>query len=205
MADHLSRAITAAIRRIAGGHRKFAPFFSWLAEQPEGTRETELDTIESGAGLSRLQAVALCKQLQDASVGRSVAGRRGRASRIEWSADPRAIGAALAQADGVTRADEAEGPDSEELSPARTRSSSTLQRQAPAPTPAPTHPEREDEDQHLFRLRQDRQVRLSLPMELTQGEAARLADFVRALGLPEHDDGAVLGIGKADGCGPIAL
>ena len=195
MADHLSRATTAAVRRIAGSHRRFAPFFPWLAEQPEGTRKTELDTIKSAVGLSRLQAVALRKQLQEANVGRFVAGRRGRASRIEWSADPRAIGAVLAQADGVSRADGAEEAGNEEPSPARARSSSTSQRQAPVPTPVPASPEREDEDQHLFRLRPDRQVRISLPMDLTQGEAARLADFMRALGLPEHDDGAALGMG----------
>ncbi len=194
MADHLSRAITAAIRRIAGSHRKFPPFFAWLAEQPEGTRETELDTIESAAGLSRLQAVALCKQLQDANVGRFVAGRRGRASRIEWSADPRVVGAVLAQADGATRTDGAEWSDFKEPSPARTRPSSTSQQQAKAPTPALASPEREEEDQHLSRIRPGRQVRISLPMNLTQGEAVRLADFMRALGLLEHDDGAVLGI-----------
>ncbi len=194
MADHLSRATIAAIRRIAGSHKKFVPFFSWLAEQPEGIRETELATIESAVGLSRLQAVALCKQLQEANVGQFVAGRRGRASRIEWSADPCIVGAVLAQADGATLADGAERADLEEPSPARTRSSNTSQRQAPGQTSAPASPKREDEDQHLFRLRQDRQVRLLLPMDLTQGEAARLADFMRALGLPEHDDGAVLGI-----------
>ena len=173
---------------------KFPPFFSWLGEQPEGTRETDLDIIESAVGLSRLQAVALCKQLQEANVGRFVAGRRGRPSRVEWRADPRAVAAVLAQADSVTRADEAEWADSEEPLPARKRSSSTSQRQASPSTPDFASAEPEDEDQHLFRIRPDRQVHISLPMDLTQGEAARLADFMRALGLPEHDDGVVLGI-----------
>ena len=96
----------------------------------------------------------------------------------------------FAQMDGANRVDGAEGADFEEPSSARTQPSSTFQRQVPAQA----GPEREDEDQHLFRLRPDRQVRVSLPMDLTQGEAARLADFMRALGLPEHDDGVVLGI-----------
>ena len=195
MADHLSRATSAAIRRVAGSHRKFGLFFTWLTEQPGGARETDLDAIESAAGLSRPQAIMLCKQLQEAAVGRFVAGRRGRSSRVEWIVDPRAIGAVFAQADGGTQADEAGWRDLDEPAPARARSSSTSQLQTPAPAPAPASPEREDEDRHLFRLRPDRQVRVSLPIDLTRREAARLADFVRALGLPKRDDGAVLGMG----------
>ena len=190
MAYHLSRATTAAIRRVAGSHRKFGPFFSWLAELPGEADETDLDTIESAVGLSRLQAVTLCKQLQGAAVGRFVSGRRGLPSRIRWSVDPRAVGAALAHADGATQADEAEWADVEEPSPDRARPRGTSQRQAPSPA----SPERGDEDRHLFRIRPDRQVRVSLPIDMTRREAARLADFVRALGLPERDDGAAPGI-----------
>ena len=196
MADHLSRTIKSAVRRIAGSNKRFGPFFSWAADQPEGTRETELDTIESQVGLSRLQAVALCKQLQEATVGRFVAGRRGRPSRLEWNLDPRAVGAVIVQAEGDAQVDETDGGDGDDA-PAPSRGNSRSRQQhdaAPAPAPAAQTAEREDEDRYSFRLRSDRQVHVSLPIDLTQREAARLAEFVRALGLPEDHDGAAFGL-----------
>lgn len=195
MADHLSRTIKSAVRRIAGSNKRFGPFFSWAAEQPEGTRETELDAIESQVGLSRLQAVALCKQLQEATVGRFVAGRRGRPSRLEWNLDPRAVGAVIVQAEGDAQVDEADTGDGEDA-PAPSRGGSRNKQfhdAVPATAAAPVM-DREDEDRYSFRLRSDRQVHVSLPIDLTQREAARLAEFVRALGLPEDHDGAAFGL-----------
>ena len=192
MAEHLSRAVKSSVRRIAGSNKRFGPFFAWAAEQPEGTRETELDTIETAVGLSRLQAVALCKQLQEAAVGRFVAGRRGRPSRLEWNVDPRAVGAVIAQAEGDAQADEPEPADFDDA-PEPRRSSRQAQPAAAPAAPAAVL-EREDEDRYSFRLRSDRQVHVSLPIDLTQREAARLAEFVRALGLPDEPDGNVFGL-----------
>ncbi len=190
MADNLSRTIKAGLRRIAAGNKRFAPFFQWAVEQPEGTRETPLDDIETAVGLSRLQAVSLCKQLQDATVGRFIAGRRGRPSRLEWNVDPRAVGAVIAQSE--------ESPEEEideETAPRRARAQQHQQQRAqPEPEVAVQMSDREDEDRYAYRLRQDRQVHFALPVDLTQREAARLAEFVRALGLPDEPDGAAFGL-----------
>ena len=180
MADNLSRTIKSAIRRIAAGNKRFAPFFPWAAELEEGVRESELEVIEQAVGLSRLQAVALCKQLQEATVGRFVAGRRGRPSRLEWNVDPRAVGSVIVQAD------EAED---DEPAPARAEP----RRQAAPALTAPA-PEPSDEDRYAFRLRADRQVHFALPVDLTQREAARLSEFVRSLGLPDEHDAAAFGL-----------
>lgn len=189
MADNVSRTIKAALRRIAAGNKRFAPFFQWAIEQPEGTRETPLDDIEHAVGLSRLQAVSLCKQLQDATVGRFIAGRRGRPSRLEWNVDPRAVGAVIAQSEETLEED---GED-EAASPRRARAL-PQQRSHPEPVVVVQTAEREDEDRYAYRIRHDRQVHFALPVDLTQREAARLAEFVRALGLPDEPDGAAFGL-----------
>ena len=189
MADNLSRTIKAGLRRIAAGNKRFAPFFQWAVEQPEGTRETPLDDIEHAVGLSRLQAVSLCKQLQDATVGRFIAGRRGRPSRLEWSVDPRAVGAVIAQSEETPEED-----GEEEAAPRRARAQPQQQRPLPEPEVTVQAPDREDEDRYAYRLRHDRQVHFALPIDLTQREAARLAEFVRALGLPDEPDGAAFGL-----------
>ncbi len=111
----------------------------------------------SDRGLSRGEIIGMLRKLEALELGSYVTGRKGHPSRFEWKYASRDI-AMMATGD-------------------ETKTN---------PEPAPQVDEDEPEavmHMHQFLLRTDLKVQFELPVDLTQAEAARLADYVKTLPL----------------------
>ena len=132
--------------------------FEHLAARQRNRKETTVDGLISalqrdGTEVSRNEVVAIFKELQDAECGKFLVGRKGHQSRFEWKVP-------LSKVGGIAPAFDA-SPGEEERKPLVETPASTLY--------------------HQYILRQDFTVKLSLPADLTDAEASRLADFIRTI------------------------
>ena len=107
-----------------------------------------------GKAISRGEAIEVLKKLADLGCGSFVVGRRGRPSRFEWSVGMVGVGKAAA----------GESVEIEEVS-----------------QDDPNEETSEQSFPHRFQLRPDFLVEVSLPGNLTNAEASRLADYIRTL------------------------
>lgn len=135
----------------------------WFASRERNSREMTVDRLRnklrySGTEISRPDVIELFRGLEAAGCGEFVVGRHQHPSRFVWSVSLVSVGQAAA---GKSTTVEAILP-TEELEPAsESRNGESVE--------------------HLFNLRADTRVRLSLPRDFTKTEANRLADFVRTL------------------------
>jgi hypothetical protein len=135
-----------------------------LAEEYKPKNETKvyeavsiLDAYEISVTYS--QIVALFRQLEKVGVGTFFVGRKGKRSRFYWTIDIKAVGKAL------------------EESAAGAIPSSKVS--VPIKEVAPVHVAASL--RHPFHLREDFELVLSLPADLTDREAQRIAKFVESL------------------------
>ena len=150
-------------RALRGLYREEAnqAFFDWAA----GTKsfsETAAETVMRQGQLEREPAIGLLQKLAEAGLGTFVVGRRGAKTRIVWEYKLPDIGAAASGAvQHLHKVKDEEVEDGEEEG----ESNEALM------------------IEHLFNLRTGLRITVSLPRDLTQREAERLARFVEALPL----------------------
>ncbi len=116
----------------------------------------QVNTATDGHPLSRGEVIAVFKRLEELGCGKFIVGRRGGASRFEWEYGMVDVGRAAAGEPAEPESISPEEKDSEE---------ERLERML----------------DHRFRLRRDLVVSLSLPADLSQVEAGRVAEFVKTL------------------------
>jgi len=148
--------------------------FEIFKDREKDSKETKLERLEDlirfqGGSPSRVDIVSLLKGLQEAGCGRFIVGRRGAASRFEWSVSLRSVGRAATSGSGEVSqidldADERDGDD-DSMDEADNASIT-----------------------HTFALRPEYRVKLRLPTDLTAREAKRLADFLRTLPFDDHEN-----------------
>jgi hypothetical protein len=135
--------------------------FDWAAKQ-NFHKETTVDQIEQGADLDRAWVIYAMKELAQLGFGKFVVGRRGNDSRMIWKVNLGDLGR-YAQGSNVEfdEPELASGPPQTSAEPAA------------------------QEIVHFYQLRPELRLSLKLPLDLTPGEARRLADFI--LSLPFED------------------
>jgi hypothetical protein len=129
----------------------------WAAMQ-RFTKESTVAQIEDGAKLSRAFVVLAMKNLDRLGFGKFVLGRRGNQSRMIWNVDLGDLGR-CGQGKDINFNAPVQSP-SEEADLANAGLQDIL---------------------HFYQLRPDLRISLRLPLNLTPGEARRLADFVLSL------------------------
>ena len=126
-------------------------------KQSETTVERALTILnERGVEATRGDAVEMFKRFEDLGCGKSLWGRRGKPSRIAWSASIVSVGRAAVGEQQVV----ATIPETDENSD-----------------------EAEEVLSHSYHLRPDYAVALELPTDLTNQEARRLAGYIRTLSM----------------------
>lgn len=73
-----------SIRQLYNTDTSAAALFDWTARRGRDTTSTSIDRICTILQLSRRDAVALARRLEEASCGEFVEGRRGHKSRFRW-------------------------------------------------------------------------------------------------------------------------
>ena len=138
--------------------------FDYFAARQNNSAKTTVDRLLALLGqedhvVPRADIIELFKGLETARCGTFVVGRKGHASRFEWSASLISVGqAATGEVGEVETLAEAE------------QDVETEDEGAPI-----------DSISHRFVLRPDFELRFELPRDLTTVEAARLGEFVRTL------------------------
>lgn len=135
-----------------------------MADRPKNQNETKLHRMmlhleQGGDDFRKSDVIAAFRQLEDADCGRCVEGRHGWKSRFVWSVKSLLVAGA---ARGVEEAESLESDDEPNQDSVDT-----------------------DVIEHMFWLRHDLQVSIELPVDLTESEANRLAQFVSALSFEE--------------------
>jgi hypothetical protein len=151
----------AAVRSLAQSGPTAEWLFGHFANREYNSRETKVDTIvalkPAVPGFCRTEVVRLLKGLEAAGCGVFVEGRRGGASRIVWSASLISVGQAASdthkqiEALGDPQRDDVEAIDDI------------------------------DERVHRFWIREDYELQITLPADLSAAEAARVAGFLQTL------------------------
>lgn len=134
-------------------------FFDWIDSRTNGARETKARVASDRANWEYGEIVELFKEFSKLDVGDYIVGRKGAETRISWNFDVKSI------------ASMAKGESSEVRS---------------VPVDAPRDDDEEDQNPegfmtHSFALRPDVKVDLSLPLDLSDKEADRLAGWVKSL------------------------
>lgn len=127
--------------------------FAMLADAQEIGECLTVDELIENLDLGRRSAIDLLRGLEDAGAGEFRLGRKGHPSRLVWSTDPQPL---------VDELLDREVPPS------------------PPPPPSPGFVSASTID-HVFVLRPDLRIGLSLPADLSAGEAAALGEWVRHL------------------------
>lgn len=149
------------LRRLYSENAVARSFLDHAAQRERDWSETSVDralTIlnEQNVEATRGDVVALFRQLEQLGCGQFVVGRRGRPSRIVWSASIVSVGRAAVGEEQVV-----------------------------AELPPTVSPPGGESLTHIFHLRLDVEVTIDLPADLTPHEAERLAAFIRTLPMGE--------------------
>lgn len=156
---------TKALRELYSGDSTAKLVFHDLARRRRNYTETSVDRMAQRIQRDRRAVIRVFRKLEEAGCGEFIVGRSGYKSRFIWHVEMISVGkyaagqeAPIGEVD-LTEPPEPEDGDLEEVGSERT--SNVIQ--------------------HSFQLRPDTTVVLRLPADITAGEAARLADFVKAL------------------------
>jgi hypothetical protein len=146
------------LRRLYNSSADFKVALDYFASRERNWRETKINRFrknlnDEGKGISRGEAIALFRRLEELGCGNFVVGRRGSESRFRWSVGFIDVGQAAA---GETEEIDTTAP-------------------LDAVDPA------DDLLEHKFLLRKDLHVPIRLPADLTTAEASRLAAYVQTL------------------------
>lgn len=152
---------TEAISATYTSDERFRPFFDHFANRQKNYAETKVNRLKQvlengGDEVSRGLVIEFFRKLETLECGQFVVGRRGWESRFLWSVNMVDVGRAAA----------GESDEIEEL-PAADDEESIMQA--------------DEMLQHSFHLRPDCVISFSLPSDLTDREAERIAGFIQSI------------------------
>ena len=165
--EPIAKVDAARLRQIYSSSELAQRVLDEFAKRMRRSSETTVDAtatqlMRSGLEVARTDLVELFKQLAHAGCGDFKIGRRGAKSRIVWKEDLMTVGRMAAG--GARPSDEAPY--------LRHSVSASTNHSAEGLIPYP------------FPLRDDLTVALALPKDLTQAEATRLGEFLKAIARP---------------------
>lgn len=139
----------------------YRTFLENFAARDRDRRVTTVDWMTNKFGVSRAIVVAFFKELAAIELGRFVSGRRGQQSRFEWLTRMTEVGmAAIGESEEIESITEEVVDEFDEASDEGDESVIT----------------------HSFVLRRGHEeIKVSLPADLTEKEAERLAAFIKTL------------------------
>lgn len=114
MTSDISKSVIDAIRKLYRTNASAQALFDWTAQRERDATATSIDRISNKLGISRGEAVALARALEQAGCGQFVVGRRGQPSRFEWAFSCISLGQSAAGEDVKIEAAEDPLPESEE-------------------------------------------------------------------------------------------
>lgn len=114
MPSDISVNVIEAIRKLYRTSASAQAIFDWTASRERDATATSIDRISNRLGISRGEAVALARALEQAGCGEFVVGRRGQPSRFQWGFSCISLGQAAAGEDVKLEAAEDPLPESEE-------------------------------------------------------------------------------------------
>ena len=140
-------------------------FFDHMASRQRNQSETKMERImqllaDDGHTCSRGDIVAVFKNLEEYKCGQFVAGRWSWPSRFVWDVD--SLSASRFAAGETQEVKEIKKEDEEEGG-------------------------QKDSLKHAFNLRADLPIEFTLPIDLTEKEAERLAGFIKALPMEDYE------------------
>lgn len=115
MNKSVADSVIKAIRLLYKENPIAQQLFDMNAERERDASASSLDVISRKLDISRGDAVALARCLEDAGCGKFKVGRRGSASRFEWAYS--CIGLGKAAAGEPVQLEQAENPEAEEELP----------------------------------------------------------------------------------------
>jgi hypothetical protein len=137
-----------------------------FATRERNRKETRVDNLERAlSGIARPDIIRVFKELEKLGCGTYFNGGRGGKSwqRFEWKYELISIGKAAA----------GEAQDIQEVQPTTDLPAEHSENKATTT--------RDDAIKHTYQLREDWQVELDLPKNLSDREAGRLSDFIKTL------------------------
>ena len=114
MTSDISKTVIEAIRKLYRTEAAARALFDWTAQRERDATTTSIDRLSNRLGISRGEAVALARALEQAGCGQFVVGRRGQPSRFEWAFSCISLGQAAAGEDVKLEAAEDPLPEIEE-------------------------------------------------------------------------------------------
>ena len=114
MTSDITKNVIAAIRQLYRSNSAAQALFDWTASRERDATATSIDRLSNRLGISRGEAVALARALEQAGCGLFVVGRRGQPSRIEWNFSCISLGQAATGEDVKLEAAEDPLPECEE-------------------------------------------------------------------------------------------
>jgi hypothetical protein len=85
MNKNVNEGVKTAIQALYKENTYAEKLFDWFANRSRASRATSIDSIAWNLEISRWEAVALARRLEEAGCGQFKNGRRGSKSRIEWT------------------------------------------------------------------------------------------------------------------------
>ena len=156
------------LRQLYRSRPAFRELFDWIsAHGIDESRMTVEEFLDDGR-LTRRQTISALRELEDLGCGHFKVGRKGHASRFEWSMDPNELARRLHEGPTPDVVEDDGDPEPAELEV------------APAIEQHDRAPELEM-IRHVHRLRLDLAIEVLLPKDLTPSEAAVLGDWIRDL------------------------
>lgn len=114
MVTDIAKNVIDAIRKLYRTNSAAQTLFDWTASRERDATATSIERISHKVGVSRGEAVALARALDQAGCGQFIVGRRGQPSRFEWAYSCISLGQAAAGEDVKLEAAEDPLPESEE-------------------------------------------------------------------------------------------
>ena len=114
MASDISKSVIDSIRRLYKSNPAAQALFDRLAARERDATSTSIDRLSKVIGISRGEAVALARALEQAGCGEFVVGRRGQKSRFRWAFSCISLGQVASGEDVNLEAAEDPLPESEE-------------------------------------------------------------------------------------------
>jgi hypothetical protein len=85
MTNDFTQDVIDAIRNLYRTNASAQALFDWTAQRERDATSTSIDRISSQLEISRGEAVALARLLEEAKCGEFIVGRRGQKSRFRWA------------------------------------------------------------------------------------------------------------------------
>jgi hypothetical protein len=160
-----------AVRQLYRSRPAFRELFEWISGHEIDTSRMTVEELLADGRLARRQTIGALRELEQHGCGQFKVGRKGHASRFEWSIDPQDLAARLL--DGDARVEPVIG----EALGERVEPSTIVEFARPraeASTP-------DEMFKHVHRLRPELAIEVLLPKDLTRREAEVLGDWLRDL------------------------